>query len=157
MTIRAEDGKGYLSVSDDGLDYQAMKPWEWDDGTPLTMSTTQQHWLPHSDGLFLVYTRKDPSNRNVVRWRSPLWMSRVDTERRVLQRETERIVLPLVGDGVDEPDGVALMGNFHVTNANESESWVTVGEWMPKRQARGNTLLARIRWSRPNKTVVAQR
>lgn len=156
MTIRAEDGKGYVSVSDNGLDYQAMKPWAWDDGTPLTMSTTQQHWLPHSDGLFLIYTRKDPSNRNVVRWRSPLWMSRVDTERRVLQRETERIVLPLVGDGVDEPDGVALMGNFHVTNANESESWVTVGEWMPKRQARGNTLLARIRWSRPNKTVAAQ-
>jgi uncharacterized phage-like protein YoqJ len=26
------------------------------------MSTTQQHWLTHSDGLFLVYTRKEPSN-----------------------------------------------------------------------------------------------
>ena len=150
MTIRAEDGKGYVAVSDDGLDYQSMKPWTWDDDTPLTMSTTQQHWLAHSEGLFLVYTRKDPINRNVVRWRSPLWMARVDTERRVLQRETERVVLPLVGDGVDDPDAVALMGNFHVTNASEGESWVTVGEWMPKRQARGNTLLARIRWSRPN-------
>ena len=38
----------------------------------------------------------------------------------------------MVGDGVNDPDKVALMGNFNVTNASPRESWVTVGEWMPR-------------------------
>ena len=59
MTIRAEDGRGYVAQSDDGVRYRRMTAWAWDDGTPIGMSTTQQHWLSHSDGLFLVYTRKD--------------------------------------------------------------------------------------------------
>lgn len=151
ITIRAEDGHGYVSVSDDGLTWEEKRPWTWDDGTPLAMSTTQQHWLTHSDGLFLVYTRQDPTNENVIRWRSPLWVARVDPERRVLIRSTEQTVLPLVGDGVNDPDHVALMGNFHVTNVSADESWVTVGEWMPRDGYRGDVLLARIRWSKPNR------
>ena len=95
-------------------------------------------------------TRQSDRNTNVIRWRAPLWVCRVDPERRVLLKETERVVLPQVGDGVNNPDDVALMGNFHVVNASPQESWVTIGEWMPKRGARGNTLLARINWSRPN-------
>ncbi len=51
MTIRAEDDHGYVTVSDDGVHWKKKKPWSWDDGTPLTMSTTQQHWLTHSDVL----------------------------------------------------------------------------------------------------------
>jgi len=153
MTIRAEDGHGYVAVSDDGLQYRRKTAWAWDDGTPIAMSTTQQHWLTHSDGLFLVYTRKDASNVNVIRWRSPLWVARVDTERLCLIRSSERVVLPLVGDGVDAPDDVALMGNFHVTNVSPQESWVTVGEWLPRRGARGDLLLARIRWSKPNRLI----
>ncbi|MCA9096008.1 MAG: exo-alpha-sialidase, partial [Planctomycetaceae bacterium] len=141
LTIRAEDDRGYVAVSDDGLQYSAKQPWTWDDGTPLTMSTTQQHWLTHSDGLYLVYTRKDPANLKVIRWRAPLYMAQVDPERLVLQRDTERIVHPLQGDGVNAPDQVAMMGNFHVTNATPEESWVTVGSWLPKQQARGQTLL----------------
>ncbi len=151
MTMRAEDGRGYVSASDDGLNWDEKKPWTWDDGSPVSMSTTQQHWLTHSDGLFLVYTRKDKSNANVIRWRSPLWVSRVDTEKKCLVKSSERVVLPLVGDGVKQPDHVALMGNFDVTNVSPHESWVTVGEWMPRRGYRGDVLLARIRWSRPNK------
>lgn len=150
LTIRAEDGRGYTAVSEDGLHYQNKTAWAYDDGTPLDMSTTQQHWLVHSDGLFLVYTRKDPTNLNVLRWRSPLWMARVDPEKLCLIRKTETIVLPMVGDGVKLPEDVAIMGNFHVTNASQEESWVTVGEWMPKRDAKGDLLLARIRWTRPN-------
>lgn len=150
LTIRAEDGRGYVAVSEDGLNYQNKTAWAFDDGQPLEMSTTQQHWLSHSEGLFLVYTRKDPSNVNVLRWRSPLWMARVDPAKLCLVQSSETIVLPLVGDGVKAPDDVALMGNFHVTNATLEESWVTVGEWMPKRNAKGDLLLARIRWKRPN-------
>ncbi len=153
LTIRAEDGRGYMSVSDDGLQWKEKKAWSWDDGQALTMSTTQQHWLTHSDGLFLVYTRKDAINVNVTRWRSPLFMAQVDTEKMHLIRDTERTVLPISGDGVNHPKQVALMGNFHVTNASKEESWVTAGEWMPSQQARGDVLLGRIRWNRPNRLV----
>lgn len=154
LTIRAEDGHGYVAVSEDGLNYKRKSAWAWDDGEPVPMSTTQQHWLTHSDGLFLVYTRKDPTNTNVIRWRSPLWVAQVDPEKLCLIRGTEQVVLPLVGDGVNKPDEVALMGNFHVTNASPQESWVTVGEWMPRRGARGDLLVAKIRWSRPNRLAV---
>lgn len=150
MTIRAEDGHGYVATSEDGLTFSDKQPWTWDDGSPIEMSTTQQHWLTHSDGLFLVYTREDKTNTNVMRWRSPLWVARVDPQTRQLIRATERAVLPLVGDGIKDPDGVALMGNFDVTNVSPTESWVTVGEWLPRQNARGNVLLARIRWSKPN-------
>tara|TARA_R110002096_G_scaffold386921_1_gene581083 strand:+ start:22325 stop:23551 length:1227 start_codon:yes stop_codon:yes gene_type:complete len=152
LTIRAEDSRGYASVSSDGLHYSPKMPWAWDDGTPIAMSTTQQHWLTHSDALFLVYSRKDPSNTNVIRWRSPLWLAQVDPDKLCLIKDSEQVVLPLVGDGVNTPDEVALMGNFHVTNASLEESWVTVGEWLPRRGAKGDTLLARIRWNRPNVT-----
>ena len=153
LTMRAEDGHGYAAVSDDGLNYRRKTAWAWDDGGPIGMSSTQQHWLTHSDGLFLVYTRQDASNANVPRWRSPLWMARVDPERLRLVRATEQVVLPLVGDGVGAPDDVALMDNFHVTNAGPDQSWVTVGEWLPKRDARGDLLLARIRWAKPNRLL----
>jgi hypothetical protein len=151
LTLRAEDNRGYVCVSEDGLGWTPKQPWVWDDGEPLTMSTTQQHWLAHSEALHLVYTRKDPSNVNVPRWRAPLWMARVDTQKLRLIRSTERIVLPLVGDGVNAPDDVAYSGNFHPVNATADESWITDGEIIPKRGWKGDLLLARIRWSMPNK------
>jgi hypothetical protein len=155
LTLRAEDNYGYVCASEDGLNWTAKQPWAWDDGEPLTMSTTQQHWLVHSEALWLVYTRKDASNTNVVRWRSPLWMAQVDPASLRLLRDTERIVLPLVGDGVHDPDRVAIMGNFHPINVSPEESWVTVGEWQPKNGIQGDLLLSRIRWSVPN-ALVAQ-
>lgn len=151
VTLRAEDNRGYVAASDDGLDFAEKQPWAWDSGEPLTMSTTQQHWLAHSDALFLVYTRKDASNVNVPRWRVPVHMAQVDTGRLRLIRATERIVLPLVGDGVNAPDDVAYSGNFHTTNVSDDESWVTDGEMLPKHGFRGDLLLARIRWNRPNR------
>jgi hypothetical protein len=150
ITIRAEDDHGYQSVSADGLNWAPKQRWVWGNGDPINMSTTQQHWLTHSDGLFLVYTRKDKANTGVIRWRAPLYVARVDVRTRRLIRATERVVLPLMGDGVKDPNSVALMGNFNITNAGPGESWVTVGEWMPRKNARGDLLLARIRWSRPN-------
>ena len=150
MTIRAEDDRGYVARSTNGLQWSDPQPWTFDDGEPLVMSTTQQHWLPHSEALFLVYTRKDASNLNVPRWRTPLWMAQVDTRTLRLIRTTERIVLPLVGDGVNAPDDVAYSGNFHPVNVGPDESWVTDGEMLPKRGWKGDLLLARIRWHRPN-------
>ena len=55
VTIR-NDIKGYVSVSNDGLHYQPIKAWTFDDGRELGSYNTQQHWLAHHDGLFLAYT-----------------------------------------------------------------------------------------------------
>ena len=150
MTIRAEDDRGYVSTSSDGLEWAPEKAWTWDDGEPLIMSTTQQRWLTHSIGLWLVYTRAAEENTNVMRWRAPLYMAEVDTENLCLIRETEQEVFPLIGDGVNDPTHVARMGNFMPTNATVEESWVTVGETLPEDGWKGDTLLARIKWTRPN-------
>ena len=150
MTLRAEDDRGYVAASDDGLVWGPARAWAWDDGTPLDMSSTQQHWLDHSERLHLVYTRQDTSNAKVFRWRSPLWMAEVDPDSLRLRRATERVVLPLVGDGVNHVDRVAIMGNFHVTHASPDESWVTDGEWLHRAGGGGDLLLARIHWARPN-------
>jgi len=152
-TLRAEDNRGYVASSDDGLDFDEKQPWCWDDGTPLDMSTTQQHWLPHSDALHLVYTRKDTTNEKVIRWRSPLFMAQVDLKTLRLIRETERVVLPLIGDGVNAADEVPLMGNFQTLNVNANESWVTDGEMLPKAGFKGDLVLGKILWSRPNALV----
>ena len=153
ITLRADDNRGYVSASEDGLTWSPKQAWMWDDGEPLSMSTTQQHWLTHSDGLFLVYTRKDATNVNVMRWRSPLWLAQVDPQTLRLIKSTERVVLPLMGDGVHDPNRVAIMGNFHVTNVTREESWVTVGEWQPKNGIHGDMLLARVKWSKPNRLI----
>ena len=58
-----------------------------------------------------------------------------------------------IGDGVNDPDHVARMGNFHVVNASRNESWVTVGETLPHENWRGNTMLGRIFWNRANELV----
>ncbi len=151
MTIRAEDDRGYVCRSDDGLNWSQPLPWSWRDGTPLTMSTTQQHWLVHDERLFLMYTRKAKENVNVFRWRAPLYIAAVDTESMQLIRETERVVLPLIGDGIDKAANVARMGNFHTVHAAANESWVTVGEYLPGKSITGDTLLARIHWTQPDK------
>ncbi|QDU60399.1 hypothetical protein Pan216_12380 [Planctomycetes bacterium Pan216] len=153
MTIRAEDGRGYVSQSKDGLRWKPQVAWAWDDGEPLTMSTTQQHWLAHSDALYLVYTRRDPSNINVMRWRAPIYMAQVDPESLRLIRDTERIVVPMKGDGVNHPKDVARLGNFHPIAITPKESWVTVSETLHHHGWHGDTILARIDWARPNQMV----
>ena len=115
LTLRAEDGRGYLAVSQDGLHWNRKETWKWEDGQPLDLSSTQQHWLTHGEELFLVYTRKAMENQNVIRWRAPLWMARVNLEQHRLIRSSEQVVFPMIGDGVSQPDEVALMGNFHIT------------------------------------------
>lgn len=158
ITIRAEDNRGYVSTSKDGLNYHPQTAWAWDDNDePLTMSTTQQHWLTHSDALYLVYTRQQKGNNDgVIRWRSPLFLARVDPDpdRPRLIRANERVVFPLVGDGVNDRDNVPLMGNFHVTTVSKTQSWITVGEWLPKGGAKGDTLLARVKWASENRLAL---
>lgn len=146
MTIRAEDNRGYVTSSMDGLEWDDKQPWCWDDDSPLIMSTTQQRWISNNKGLFLVYTRKAKENVNVMRWRAPLYIARVNPLSLRLIRSSEKIVLPMIGDGINDPDHVARMGNFHTTNISSHESWVTAGETLPADEWKGNTLMARINW-----------
>lgn len=143
MTLRAEDSHGYVTVSDDGLNWADPKAWQFDDGTPIAMSTTQQRWMTNGVSLYLVYTRKDESNTGVMRWRAPLYAALVDPQTRRLIRATERVVLPLVGDGVKDGKHVPHYGNFHVTLANPNESWITVGDYNVS-SFRGDTRLIRV-------------
>ncbi|KAA0135290.1 exo-alpha-sialidase [Gimesia chilikensis] len=147
LTMRNDD-KGYVSVSDDGLNYSEPVVWKFDDGEELGNYNTQQHWVTHSDGLFLVYTRRGANNDHVFRHRAPLFMAEVDPATLRVNRSTERIIVPEKG---------ARMGNFAVVKISPSETWVVVAEWMQpigieKYGSNNRVYTSRIKWSRPSKT-----
>jgi hypothetical protein len=146
LTLR-NDIKGYVTVSDDGLNFPEPKPWTFDDGAELGSYNTQQHWLAHRDGLFLIYTRRGANNDHIVRNRAPLFMAQVNPETWQVIRRSEKAVVPERG---------AELGNFGANYVSESESWVTVSEGMfmkdsKARGAEGATLVARIQWAKPNR------
>ena len=152
LTLR-NDNAGYVATSTDGLNFDTPRLWRWDDGTELGTYNTQQHWVTHRDGLFLVYTRKGASNDHVIRHRAPLFMGQIDVEKLAVRRSTERILVP---------DRGARLGNFGITEVSPDETWVTVAEWMqtfspqliiPVDNARGadnSVFAARIQWQNPN-------
>lgn len=148
LTLR-NDVKGYVTVSEDGLNYQPITHWLFDDGKELGSYNTQQHWLSHSDGLFLVYTRRGAKNDHIIRHRAPLFIADVDPRTLRVKRQTERILIPERG---------GEMGNFGACAISPNESWVTVSEgiWNEdsrKRGAEGATFIARVKWSKPNRDV----
>src|SRR5690606_16968702 len=102
LTIR-NDRRGYVTRSKDGLHFEPIQPWKFDDDKDLGSYNTQQHWVTHSAGLCLVYTRRGANNDHVFRHRAPLFMAQVDPERLRVMRKTERILVPERG---------ARLGNF---------------------------------------------
>jgi hypothetical protein len=120
LTLR-NDEAGYVTTSADGLTFDAPVAWTFDDGAPLGNYNTQQHWVTRPDGLYLVYTRRGAGNDHVFRHRAPLFIARVDPEKRRIIRATERVLVPNHG---------ARLGNFGATEVTPSETWVTVTEWM---------------------------
>jgi hypothetical protein len=153
LTIR-NDERGFVTRSKDGLHFEPIQPWKFDDDKDLGNYNTQQHWVTHSEGLFLVYTRRGADNDHVFRHRAPLFIAQVDPKRLYVIRKTERILVPERG---------ARLGNFGVTDVTENETWVTVAEWMQtwgpdyilpvnnKYGSDGSVYAARILWSKPNK------
>jgi len=139
LTIR-NDEKGYLTTSDDGLHFEPLKSWTFDDGEELGSYNTQQHWLVHSDGLFLVYTRRGANNDNVPRHRAPLFIAQVDSEKLCVIRRSERVLIPNSG---------LTLGNFGATAITRNESWVTVAEGVSAGSP-NNVYVARILWDNPN-------
>ncbi|MBL9210015.1 MAG: exo-alpha-sialidase [Opitutaceae bacterium] len=132
MTIR-NDLRGYVTVSDDGLNFAPLRAWTFDDGSDLGSYNTQQKWVTHGDGLFLVYTRRGANNDHIPRHRAPLFIAEVDPEKLHVLRRTERVAVPERG---------ADIGNFDATTVNARETWITT--------AGGPAFLARIQWSKPN-------
>ena len=155
LTMRNDDD-GYVTVSDDGLTYNEPQKWTYDDGEVLGNYNTQQHWVSHSDALFLVYTRRGADNDHVFRHRAPLFIAQVDPEKLQIIRASEQILVPEKG---------ARMGNFGVTEISANETWVTVTEWMQgpapnysnpapvvERGADNRIWVAKIKWTQPNRS-----
>lgn len=150
LTIR-NDKLGFVAKSRDGLNFSPLKPWTFDDGSDLGNYNTQQHWVTHSDGLFLVYTRRGANNDHVFRHRAPLFMAQVDPVSPHVIRDSERILVPERG---------ARLGNFGVTDISSHETWVTVSEWMQPRGVEkygsdGTIFIAKIHWERKNRLFTA--
>jgi len=121
MTLR-NDITGYAAHSDDGMRFETIKPWCFDDGELLGNYNTQQRWVNHADKeLFLVYTRRNADNDHVFRHRAPLFIAQVDSERLCVLRHTERILVPNRG---------ARLGNFGLCHLSGKRAWLTVAEWM---------------------------
>lgn len=145
LTIRHNE-RAYVTRSKDGLRFEPLRSWTFDDGSDLGSYNTQAHWVAHSDALFLVYTRRGLMNDHVFRHRAPLVISQVDPERLCVIRATERPLVPQRG---------ARLGNFGVTHVSAMETWVTVAEWMQPRGCEkygsdGSVYVARMHWNRPN-------
>ncbi len=145
LTIRNDEG-GYVTTSKDGLNFEPIKPWTFDDGEALGSYNTQQHWaVAPAGGLFLVYTRRGANNDHVFRNRAPLFIAQVNPHTLQVIRSTEKILIP---------ERSADLGNFGVASVGDSESWVTVSEGIfdeaaKKSGATGATFLARVRWGMP--------
>jgi hypothetical protein len=93
LTIR-HDLRGYVTRGRDGLRFDEIRPWTFDDGSELGNYNTQQHWVTHSDGLFLVYTRRGLNNDHVFRHRAPLVMAQVDPDKLHVIRATNKFSCP---------------------------------------------------------------
>ena len=150
LTLR-NDLKGYVSTSKDGLNFAPIKPWTFDDGKDLGSYNTQQHWIAHSDALFLTYTRRGANNDHIMRHRAPLFIAQVDLKQLVVLRKTEKVLIPL-------PDQSPTFGNFGAAKISKNESWVTVGErrsykGIPKDKQKPNKVyIAKIKWSKPDQS-----
>ncbi|MEZ6045615.1 MAG: exo-alpha-sialidase [Planctomycetaceae bacterium] len=145
LTLR-NDEKGYVTTSEDGLNYEPIQTWTFDDGTELGSYNTQQHWATHQDGLFLCYTRRGAENDHIFRHRAPLFIAQVNPNTLQVVRATEQVLIPERG---------ATLGNFGVTQMSPEETWVTVSEGIftetaRKSAATGATWLTRIKWKTPN-------
>lgn len=146
LTIRSIV-RGYVTTSADGQNFEPLRPWCFDDGAELGNYQTQQHWVTHSSGLYLVYTRRGANNDHIFRHRAPLFIARIDPEKLVVIRESERILVPQAG---------TRLGNFGVVEISPDEIWVITTEWMQhpppggfeKYGSNNRIFCARIRWTK---------
>jgi hypothetical protein len=118
LTLRA-DHSAYVTSSKDGLKFDPVSEWTFDDGLPLGSYNTQQHWVTCGGGLFLIYTRKGAENDHMFRHRAPLFIAQINPKTLQVIRETERVLIA---------ENQATLGNSGVCRISDHESWVTCGE-----------------------------
>ncbi len=150
LTLRNDSG-GFVSVSEDGLQFSEPRPWKFDDGSDLGSYNTQQHWLVHDRGLFLCYTRRGLNNDQIPRHRAPLLIAQVDPATLRVLRSTEQVLIPERG---------VMLGNFGAAAVTAGESWVTDAEYIMAetphpRGADGSVFAARVRWNQPSQSPTA--
>ncbi|MCK5758495.1 MAG: exo-alpha-sialidase [Clostridiales bacterium] len=148
LTIR-HNLNGYVCTSKDGLNFTEPITWKWDTGIDVKTYNTQSHWVTHSDGLFLTYTRNAGNNSHVFRHRAPLFIAEVDTENLCLLRHTEKVLMPERG---------ARLGNFSTVNVDKNETWVFNTEVISppeciKYGCDGSIFVAKIKWYKPNRII----
>ncbi len=146
LTLR-NDARGYVTTGGDGQKFEPYRPWTFTDEQELGSYNTQAHWLVHSDGLFLCYTRRGANNDHIPRNRAPLFIAQVDPEKLQVIRDTEKVLISERG---------VMLGNFGAAAITPHESWVTDSEYLMgdkphPRGANGSTFVAKIRWSRPSR------
>lgn len=157
LTLR-NDAAAFVAASDDGLNFGQPQAWTFDDGKELGSYNTQAHWLTHSDGLFLSYTRRGASNDHIARHRAPLFVAQVNPQSLQVLRSTELVLLPERG---------VMLGNFGASTITPGESWVTDAEFISRlvdpdagkrphpRGADGTVWVGRVKWSKPNSLAMA--
>lgn len=134
LTLRANHS-AFVTRGTDGIHFEPIREWTFDDGQPLGSYNTQQHWMTVGDGLFLLYTRKGANNDHIMRHRAPLFIGQVNPETLQVIRSTERILIP---------EDHATLGNSGVCRISDNESWVTCGEGLLRlgdRKAETNKVL----------------
>lgn len=134
VTLRA-DHTAFVARSTDGLHFDRIEEWKFDDGKPLGSYNTQQHWVTISGGLFLVYTRRGANNDHIMRHRAPLFIGQVNPKSLRVIRATEKVLIPENG---------ATLGNSGVCRISHNESWITCGEGLlrlGKRKGENNKVL----------------
>lgn len=143
LTMRADDG-AWVAKSRDGLTFEPAVEWKFDDDQLLGSYNTQQHWITHKSGLYLVYTRKAGYNDAVFRHRAPLFMAKVNTGNLRIVRASEQEIIPIPKNNGD-------LGNFGVTDVSPNETWITASV-SPKdlnaRQRETAVIVSRILWNR---------
>ncbi|MBM82079.1 MAG: hypothetical protein CMJ78_16030 [Planctomycetaceae bacterium] len=131
LTMRANHS-AYVTRGTDGINFEPLREWKFDDGEPLLSYNTQQHWVTVGGGLFLVYTRRGAENDHIMRHRAPLFIAQVHPETLRVIRSTERVLIS---------ENHATLGNSGVCRIRANESWVTCGEgliWLGKRKGQFN-------------------
>ena len=119
LTLR-NDEAAFAATGDDGINFNCLHLWRWDDGSILQSYNTQQHFLKINGELYLVYTRRDSSNGHVFRHRAPLYCAKVQPDCTLL-RDSELIVVKERG---------ARLGNFGCTELSDGTGVVMAAEWM---------------------------
>jgi hypothetical protein len=134
LTLRANHS-AFVTRSSNGLDFEPVREWTFDDGIPLGSYNTQQHWVTVGGGLFLVYTRKGANNDHIMRHRAPLFIGQVNPATLQVVRATERVLIA---------ENQGTLGNSGVCRISDDESWVTCGEGLlrlGKRKGQNNKVL----------------